>query len=289
MTVTALTLLAVLAQARGGESKPVPDVSNAKYGTHERHVLDLWKAKSDRPTPVVICIHAGGFSRGSKDQLSASLLRACLEAGISVVAINYRLLPEGRFPAPMRDGARAVQYLRSKATEWNLDPTRMAATGGSAGGGISLWLAFHDDLADPRSSDPVSRQSTRLSCVVATSAQTSYDPVWVREHVGGRTHENGSLYSLLGLRKEELETEKGRSIAREASPIMHVTRDDPPALLLYGGNDEPSDVPGKGIHSRKFGDALQAEMQRLGLTCEVRTGNVRDARAQVEFLLQHFK
>jgi hypothetical protein len=53
--------------------------------------------------------------------------------------------------------------------------------------------------------------------------------------------------------------------------------------------DSAGGVPGKGIHSRKFGEALQAEMRRLGLTCEVRTGNVRDARTQVEFLLQHFK
>jgi acetyl esterase/lipase len=59
----------------------------------------------------------------------------------------------------MHDGARAVQYLRSRAKEWNLDPARVAATGGSAGAGISLWLAFHADLADPKSKDPVARQS----------------------------------------------------------------------------------------------------------------------------------
>ncbi len=58
-------------------------------------------------------------------------------------------------PAPQHDGARAIQFLRSKAGEWNLDPKRFAAFGGSAGTGISLWTGLHDDLADPKSSDPV--------------------------------------------------------------------------------------------------------------------------------------
>src|SRR5947208_1724873 len=141
------------AQQPKARSLPAPDVSNAAYGPHERNVLDLWKAKSDRPTPLVVFIHGGGFRQGDKSQLAPGLLARCREAGISVAAINYRLSNQAPFPAPMLDGARAVQYLRSRASEWNLDPKRVAATGGSAGAGISLWLAFHDDLADSLSSD----------------------------------------------------------------------------------------------------------------------------------------
>jgi len=62
----------------------------------------------------------------------------------------------------MHDGARAVQFLRSKAREWNLNPKAFAASGGSAGTGMSLWIGFHDDMADAASSDLVKRQSTRL-------------------------------------------------------------------------------------------------------------------------------
>jgi len=65
---------------------------------------------------------------------------------------------------PLGDAARALQFVRSKAAEWNIDKTRIGATGGSAGACSSLWLAFHDDLADPKSSDPVARESTRLLC-----------------------------------------------------------------------------------------------------------------------------
>src|SRR4030095_4247082 len=136
------------------QDKPKPDLVNEKYGTNERNVLDLWKAKSDKPTPLVIFIHGGGFRMGSKDQVPAPLIQKLLEAGISVASINYRLTDVAPYPAQMRDGARAVQYLRLKAKEFNLDPQTFAATGGSAGAGISLWLAFHNDLADKKAEDP---------------------------------------------------------------------------------------------------------------------------------------
>src|SRR5438094_3939934 len=67
-------------------AKPKPDVQNAKYGPHERNVIDLWKAKSDRPTPLVVFIHGGGFRQGDKSQLAPGLLSRCLDAGISVAA-----------------------------------------------------------------------------------------------------------------------------------------------------------------------------------------------------------
>ncbi|MBM3855390.1 MAG: alpha/beta hydrolase, partial [Verrucomicrobia bacterium] len=135
--------------------KPPPDLAEISYGPHPRHVLDLWKAPSPGPAPLVVFIHGGGFRGGSKEALSAVLLKGLLARGISVMAINYRLSPEVVFPAHYRDSARAIQFARSRAREWNLDPQRIGATGGSAGAGTSLWLGFHDDLADPRSPDPV--------------------------------------------------------------------------------------------------------------------------------------
>ena len=70
------------------QEKPKPDVADAKYGPHERNVIDLWKAISDTPTPLVVFIHGGGFRGGDKGNLSAPLLNACLKSGISVAAIN---------------------------------------------------------------------------------------------------------------------------------------------------------------------------------------------------------
>src|SRR5438128_7617637 len=106
------------AQQPKARSLPAPDVSNAAYGPHERNVLDLWKATSVRPTPLVVYIHGGGFRQGDKDNLSPLLLKLCLEREISVGAINYRLSQQAPYPAPMHDGARAIQFFRSRAKEW---------------------------------------------------------------------------------------------------------------------------------------------------------------------------
>lgn len=272
-----LILLALAAQ----------DVRNEKYGPHERNVLDLWKAKSDAPTPLVIFIHGGGFRSGDKDKISKALVEKCLAAGVSVAAINYRLTQTAPFPAPMHDSARAVQHLRSRAKEWNLDPAKFGATGGSAGAGISLWLAYHDDLADPKSDDPVARESTRLSCVVGLQAQTSYDRRFIQKHVGGKAHENAALPPFWGLKPDEFETEKAFKIYEECSPITYLSKDDPPVYLSYSGRDQPSDKPGAGIHSEKFGYVLQEEAKKLGLSVEVKVG--RDSvDAQVAFFLKTF-
>ena len=79
-----------------------------------------------------------------------------------MISVDYRLTPKHPFPAQVEDAARAVQFVRSKAKEWNLDPGRIVAMGGSAGAQLSAWVALHDDLARPDSPDPIERHSTRL-------------------------------------------------------------------------------------------------------------------------------
>jgi acetyl esterase len=122
--------------------KPPPTHADVKYGEHAAMALDFWKAESDSPTPLFVWIHGGGFRGGDKQKVQPVLLAGFLDAGISVASINYRLSDIGPYPLQMNDSARAIQFLRSKATEWNIDPARVAAGGGSAGSGISQWLAF---------------------------------------------------------------------------------------------------------------------------------------------------
>jgi acetyl esterase/lipase len=92
---------------KGGVDRPAPDLVNEKYGPHERNVLDFWKAKSDKPTPLVVYIHGGGFRAGSKEGYNPAAL---LAKGISAMAINYRLSPEVKFPAHYMDSARAMEH-----------------------------------------------------------------------------------------------------------------------------------------------------------------------------------
>ena len=151
---------------------------NEKYGTHERNLFDIWLAKSGKPTPLVIYIHGGGFVGGDKSKyyLSHDWPRF-LENGISIATINYRFMNEAPYGilSCMNDAKRCLQYIRFHAEKYNIDKTRIACTGGSAGAGTSLWLAFSDDMADIENNDPVLRESTRLICAGAFATQATYD------------------------------------------------------------------------------------------------------------------
>ncbi len=295
-----LTVALLTSDASGQPAKPKPDVAEVKYGPHERNVLDLWQAKGDGPRPVVVFIHGGGFRAGNKEQLGADLLKRCLDAGISVAAINYRLTDTAPFPAAFLDSARAVQLLRSKAKEWNLDPKRVAATGSSAGAGTALWIGFHDDLADPNSADPIARQSTRLTCMAVQGAQTTYDPRVIKDLIGGRAHEHPALLPFYGIKADEADTPKAHEMYEKASPINYLTKDDPPVFLFYSEpkGPLPADAkPGQGIHHPKFGVLLKEKMTPLSIECVVRhrddypdKGMATDLnREMVEFFVKHFK
>ena len=161
----AFFMVALLLAAQASLAEELKPLKDVPYGKHPRQVLDFYPAASDKPTPVVLYIHGGGWRNGDK-KINP---QRYLDNGISVVAINYRFVQHGveekvepPVKAPLEDAARALQFIRSKAKEWNLDNERIGATGGSAGACSSLWLAFHDDLAKPDSDDPIARESTRL-------------------------------------------------------------------------------------------------------------------------------
>ena len=266
------SLTAVAQPSAASASKPT--FADVHYGPHERNVLDFWKADTREPAPVVIHIHGGGFVAGDKSKIAASAIAFYLHSGISVASINYRYSTQAPYPAPMVDGARAVQFIRSKAAEWNIDPKRIAAFGGSAGAGISLWLAFHDDLAKADAADPIERQSTRLVCAGSIAGQSSYNPLTIREWIGGRAWEHPALVTLYGLSSvADFEKPENKKQFDDASAITHLTRDDPPVVMFYSEPDAPLPAdakPGQGIHHPKFGHILKEKMDALGIECVYR-------------------
>lgn len=151
---------------------------NEKYGNHKRNTFDIWLAESNKPTPLVIYIHGGGFVGGDKSRYYDSEdWERFLEAGVSVATINYRFMNEPPYGilASMRDSKRCLQYIRYNAAKYNIDKNRIACTGGSAGAGTSLWLAFSDDMADKENDDLVMQESTKISCAGAFATQSTYD------------------------------------------------------------------------------------------------------------------
>jgi len=292
--------LALCAGAHLSAQKPPrpPDLANVSYGPHERNVLDLWKARSDRPTPLVIFIHGGGFTQGDKSGVNPVLLDTSLKEGISVASINYRYSTQAPYPAPMADSARAIQFLRLRAAEWNLNPKAFGATGGSAGAGISLWMGFHDDMADPKSSDPVARQSTRLSAMAVTNGQTTYDPRTIAKLISPETARIDALRKLFNVKEgDPLQATEAFKRYEDGSAVTHLTAGDPPVLLQYSQSNTPMppESTGLGIHHPRFGYFLKEKMDKLGIECTVRVKDDyagkppgQQQRDVVEFFRRHF-
>lgn len=287
----------------GGGEAIKPTYADVAYGPHERHRIDLYLAESKTPTPLVLYIHGGGFRGGDKSSASAGQIREFHREGWSVAAINYRFTNVVPAPGQYLDCGRALQFLRHNAEKYNLDPKLVASTGGSAGAGTSLWLAFHDDLADPKSDDPIARQSSRLTCTVVSNGQSSYDPRFAEK--AGLPRPNFERHSFFepfyDIKLADANTPEAYKRYDAAAPITHLTKDDPPALLNYSYQNvdvtSTSDL-GLVVHHPKLGIALKDEMDKLGIECVVQyraaEGNGihrhggGDPVAAVEFIKKHF-
>lgn len=246
-----------------------PTHKNVSYGPHDRHVLDLYLAEGDAPTPLIVYIHGGGFVSGNKSTISKRLVEAANSAGISMASIHYRFVSEVPFPAPQIDAARAIQFLRANSKKWNLDKSKFAAYGGSAGAGLSLWLGFHNDMAKPDSDDPVERESTRVIAVGSRGGQTTYDPNLIKAWIGGRAYEHPSIFKCYGIQSiEDINDPKLQPLYDETSAITHLTADDPPVYMIYSEPDMPLPAnarPGQGIHHPIFAKKLIEKMDEFGI------------------------
>lgn len=268
-------LQAQAASRRGAQVAPT--ISDVKYGPHNRNVLDFYQAKSGKPTPLVLYIHGGGFRGGSKKSVNQGTLKELLAAGISVAAIEYRLVPDNPLPAAHHDSLRALQFIRSKTIEWNIDKKQIGAFGGSAGAQICMWLGFHDEMADKNSSDPLKRESSRLTCVVTNGGQTTMDFDWWKKWVPGYEKPHREPTEYFGNVTEE----KLDNIVKDISALSLISSDDPPIFMSYGMKPDDS-IPtdpkiGQGwkVHHVIFGIKLKEKMDQLGIEANLKYPGVQ--------------
>ena len=249
-----------------------PTQANVSYGPHAMNVIDFWKAEGEGPRPLLIYIHGGGWIGGDKKQ-DPKRIQPFLDKGISYASVNYRLTGEASLPAPVHDAARAVQFIRSKAAEWNINKNRIALTGGSAGACTSMWILLHDDLADPDSKDPVLRESTRVTAAAVNGGQTTIDPKVIEPWLGP----NGIAHKMICMAVGEKTIEealknydKHHALYVEFSPINHVDAKDPALFMSYDGNMTlPSENAGHGIHHPVFGIKLKEKADKAGMECHL--------------------
>jgi arylformamidase len=264
-------VLAILACFAPGQHCPAaddaPSFANAAYGPHPRNVLDD--------------IHGGGWTGGDKSQPD-NPQNAWLAKGVSYAAMEYRLTPNDPLPAPVHDAARAIQFLRSKAQEWDIDTNRIALKGTSAGACTAMWILCHDDLADPKARDPILRQSTRVAGAAVFRGQTSIDPKQIEPWLGPNVLQHRMISMAVGEKSiaDALRNyDRHREMYQEFSPYKHVTRDDPPLLMVCDADiTVPSRNASHGIHHPVFGVKMKERADEVGMECHLLIGKARPSK-----------
>jgi len=256
-----------------------PTEANVSYGPHPRHKMNFWKCESDKPVGVKLIIHGGGWHQGGKP----GQLPGKGPDDYHVAAIDYPLMGgknDARQPEIVYAAARAVQFLRHKAKDWNIDPDRIVATGVSAGAASALWLAMHDDMADPDADDPVLRQSTRIAGAHGGWGQTTLDAPLLKQRIGMLTVKHVMIWKSVGAESPEelLENwDKYKKLSLECSALTHVTKDDPPIYIEYtGGDPVPPTNMGNAIHNDTFGTILKEKCDEVGTTCHLSLKKKKD-------------
>ena len=254
--------------------KVAPTLKDVSYGPHARHRLNFWQVDTDIPLGILIHIHGGGWIGGNKAEFQP---KNVFERGYHTASINYPLVSQGDIqPAMAHGAARAVQFIRYKAEEWNVDPSRIMLTGSSAGAASSMWLATHDDMADPYSEDPIARLSTRVAGAHVGGGQTTLDPFLIEERIGSEAIKHGMLFKPFGVESiEELKNgweEKYRDFSNEYTALKHLSKDDPPLFLRYKDAVFPARDTGHGIHHGIFGLILKERADEVGAQVYLQIG-----------------
>lgn len=196
------------------------DVEYGKAG-EERLLMDIARPKSETgPHPAVVCIHGGGWREGDKI-VYRQFIHSLAQKGFVAISVRYRFAPAHQFPAQLEDVKSAVRYLRANADHLEIDPDRIGATGGSAGGHLALLLGTteeSDELEGEGNPGFSSAVQAVASLVGPTDLTAEFPPAvqtMLSDLVGG----------------------KDREALRRASPNTYLSSDDAPILLVYGTDD----------------------------------------------------
>jgi acetyl esterase/lipase len=234
-------------QAKAEEDvKITPDVV---YGHKDGMALtfDVFKPKDANGVGVLFVVSGGWYSHWMPPEMAVHVLRPMLEEGFTLFAVRHGSSPKYVIPEILEDLRRSVRFIRLGAGRFGVDADRLGVTGWSAGGHLSLMLGATSDAGDPKAKDEVLRGGNRVAAVVAY-----FPPTDVRPWVG----DESSPY-----RKNFPALQFDAAQAGDCSPILHVTEDDPPTLLVHGDQDKL--VPLE--HSEK----IKAEFNKKKVPCEL--------------------
>ena len=283
--LTALSFVTATLSAQVPKLPDAPEGSrtskDVSYGPHERNKFDITVPKSDKPTPLVIWVHGGGWEGGDKAFNPGVLL---LSQGYAIASINYRYSKQAVFPAQLHDCKAAVRFLRDHATTYNLDPNAFGVWGASAGGHLVALLGTTGDVPDLEG-DAKTKTSSKVQAVcdwfgptdLVKLAPMSAASSPITKLLGGSTTDKADLAAL-------------------ANPITHITKNDAPFLTFHGDADKLVPVSQSVLLDAALKKAgVESELIVLkdadhgGREFQAQVGNAENRKKLLAFFDRHLK
>jgi acetyl esterase/lipase len=208
-------------------------VYGRKFGT--ALTLDVFQPAQPNGKGILFMV-SGGFV-SSHDGINPGFYRALLDRGYTVFAVVHGCQPRFIIPEIEQDIHRAVRFVRHNAAKYGVDPDHLGITGSSAGGHLSLTMGTQGGPGDPKAKDPVDRESSAVQCVACFFPPTDFLN-WTQEgddEVGyGST---GSRFQP-AFGPQALTPEGRQTLGRQISPILFVTSNMAPTLVMHGDADK---------------------------------------------------
>jgi acetyl esterase/lipase len=202
------------------------DVEYSNIGARVAMDIVRPKAASSERRPAVLLVHGGGFRRGNRESYLPMAVRLA-ERGYVAATASYRLAPRHQFPAAVEDVKAAVRFLRANADKYGIDPDRIGAMGGSAGGHLVLFLGLTPNVAEFEGTGPNREYSSRVQCVV-----NYYGPTDLTQSYAKSVDAAEVLPLFLGG-----DLAHNRPAHMRASPLNWVTPQAAPTLSIHGTDD----------------------------------------------------
>jgi acetyl esterase/lipase len=230
----AVFLLLILTVTHAAQVKPATNVDvipDVVYGHKDGMALtfDIFKPKTHTNGAAIIFMVSGGWvSNYVPPDQALPRYQELFDAGFTVITLRHGGSPKYLIPEIVADVRRGVRFIRYHAKQWGIDPNRLGVYGGSAGGHLSLMIGLASDNGDPAAKEDFMKESDRVAAVVAY-----FPPVDLRQLARGlNPPPSGTVldrFPALNFEKEK---------AADFSPIVFVTSDDPPTLLIHGDKDQ---------------------------------------------------
>lgn len=245
------------AQLRLGNVTVTPDITYSTLPGYRPMKLDLYRPQDKTARPLVIFLHGGSWTNGSKRTAAnftdfPALLASLSRRGFVVASVDYRLSGEARFPAALNDIKSSIRFLRANAKQYGIDPDRVAIWGASAGAHLAALAAFTgDDLDFEQPGMENAAQSDRVQALVGWYGPYELGSIFSQNvTTPGATPDTSGPLAFFGCTTQGCPP----GVIEQASPISHVDAGDPPTLLMHGTAD--TTVP--ATQSLKLDERLKA-------------------------------